>query len=223
MHTTPLTVSNHHLFASIDGRDWLVDTGAPTSFGDLAELVIDDWEFSIPQDYLGLSADRLSQHVGHSTAGLIGVDILNEFDTVFDIGAGEISFSDDAVACDGDVLSLDQFMGIPIADVTMQSKRLRVFVDTGAQIGYLPRDVVSSQPSMGAMTDFYPGVGEFETDTYLVQIRLGGCELRMRCGCLPGLLGMTLQLAGVDGILSNQIFIDRKVGYFPRRGELVLA
>ena len=41
-------------------------------------------------------------------------------------------------------------------------------------------------------------------------------------GTLPGLLGMTLMMAGAQGIIGNQILTNRVVGYFPRRRLLVL-
>ena len=34
MQLFPLSLYDGHLFATVGGDDWLVDTGAPTSFGD---------------------------------------------------------------------------------------------------------------------------------------------------------------------------------------------
>jgi hypothetical protein len=77
-------------------------------------------------------------------------------------------------------------------------------------------------PQAGSLADFYPGFGPFETDTYDVPIALAGLQWRERCGRLPGLLGMTLMLGGVHGILGNALLRDRAVGYFPRRRVLVV-
>jgi hypothetical protein len=36
-------------------------------------------------------------------------------------------------------------------------------------------------------------------------------------------LGMTLTMAGVEGIIGNELITDRALGYFPRRQKLVIA
>ena len=46
-------------------------------------------------------------------------------------------------------------------------------------------------------------------------------EFMLRCGSLPGLLGMTLGLASTVGIVGNEVCAGHKVGYFARRGILV--
>jgi hypothetical protein len=71
------------------------------------------------------------------------------------------------------------------------------------------------RPKASGLTGFYPGFGQFQTDTYNVPIRIGSDPFAIRCGKLPGLLGMSLTMADVQGILGNQVLLDRRVGYFP--------
>ena len=94
-------------------------------------------------------------------------------------------------------------------------------LDTGAQISYFQDDSLTDFPSAGSVTDFYPGVGQFQTDTHQVAVSLGGVAFTLRCGTLPGSLGEDLmKIAGIDGIVGNQILCNRIVGYFPRRHSL---
>jgi hypothetical protein len=44
-----------------------------------------------------------------------------------------------------------------------------------------------------------------------------------RCGKLPDLLGLTLAMAGAEGIVGNELCLGRKVGYLPGAKLLVLA
>ncbi|MBC8236554.1 hypothetical protein H8E77_43970, partial [bacterium] len=98
----------------------------------------------------------------------------------------------------------------------------RMFFDTGAQISYFQEDTITDFPSAGTVTDFYPGVGQFQTDTHQVQVELGESAFTLRCGTLPSLLGATLMMAGTSGIIGNQIMENRVTGYFPRRNVLCL-
>jgi hypothetical protein len=114
-------------------------------------------------------------------------------------------------------------MGIPIVTVWIRGTSCRMFFDTGAQISYLQNDEIrASFPAIERVTDFYLGMGQFETDTHRVDIALGSLDLTIRCGRLPGILGAMLMMAGTEGVIGNEILMKRKSGYFPRRNLLVL-
>jgi hypothetical protein len=124
---------------------------------------------------------------------------------------------------DGETLGITDLMGIPIIQVNISGVVRRMFFDTGAQISYFQDKSLEPFPKSGAITDFYPGYGQFQTETYMVKATLGKLQYEIRCGSLPGLLGQTLTMTGTSGIIGNEIFRERVVGYFPRRKILVVA
>ena len=212
---------NGHLFVNLGGDDWLLDTGAPSSFG-TKDVTIKDQNFSIPDSYMGLDAEKLSGFVKYSASGIVGADILNSFDILIDTKTETVSFSTEEISLEGETLEMKDFMGIPIIQADIGGSARNMFFDTGAQISYFQDDSLITFPAMGAVSDFYPGFGEFETETYQVDAMLGSVKFELICGSLPGMLGMTLGLAGVEGIVGNEILIDRTLGYFPRRQLLVI-
>ena len=222
MQDFKLILKEGHLFVNIDGYEWLLDTGAPTSFG-TSQIAIERQDFSVPTNYMGLKAAQLSKFVNHHTVGIIGADVLNEFDILIDIKNERVSFSTEQIALDGEALKITDFMGIPIIQANISGADRRMFFDTGAQISYSQDESLDTFPSAGVVTDFYPGIGQFQTETYWVNATLGKMQYKLRCGSLPGLLGMTLMMAGTEGIIGNEILQDRVAGYFPRRQELVLV
>jgi hypothetical protein len=222
MNKLPLTLRHGHLFVELDGELWLLDTGAPTSFGTSPSLTIAGEQFSLGTSYLGLTAETLFQFVGVRCVGLLGADVLGRFDHIFDTAGGQLSVSTDELSHSGQSICLDLFMGIPIVTARIGGSDYRMFFDTGAQISYFQDDSLAEFPSAGIVTDFYPGVGQFQTDTHEVPVSLGGVTFTLRCGRLPGLLGMTLKMASSDGIIGNAILANRTVGYFPRRRMMVL-
>jgi len=223
METLNLIQEHGHLFVALAAQRFLVNTGAPTSFGRVSAVELEGVRFNLSQGYMGLTAAVLSNHVGCETAGILGGDILNEFDLLLDLPQGQVSFSKAPLECAGEALDLEDFMGIPILKAMIAGKSARMFFDTGAQISYYQGESLSSFPAEGAVTDFFPGMGAFSTDTFRVPIQLGSTRHELRCGQLPGLLGMTLMMAGTEGIIGNEVFRDRVVGYFPRRQRLVLS
>ena len=222
MTTLPLIFNNGHLFVELEGQMWLFDTGAPTSFGASERLRIADEQFSLCSSYFGLTAATLSQYVGVECSGLLGADVLGRFDHILDTAGGRLTVSTTELSHEGQSVRLDEFMGIPIVKASVGGNNYRMFFDTGAQISYFQEDSLAEFPSAGSVTDFYPGAGEFQTDTHEVPITLGNISFLLRCGCLPGLLGATLMMADTQGIIGNQVLIDRIVAFFPRRGLLSL-
>lgn len=222
MTTLPLILNAGHLFVELEGNLWLVDTGAPTSFGVSQNLTIDGERFIPESSYFGLTAESLSGHVGVKCSGLLGADILGRFDHIFDTAKGTLLISSSELSHDGQNIPLDEFMGIPIITARVDASDYRMFFDSGAQISYFQNNSLSSFPSAGTFTDFYPGVGQFQTETHEVPVSLDGVSFVLRCGSLPGLLGATLMMADTQGIIGNSVLIDRVVGFFPRRGLLSL-
>jgi hypothetical protein len=222
MNTLPLQLRDGHLFVELGGETWLLDTGTPTSFGTSRNLTIAGEQFSLGTSYLGLTAATLTQFVSVPCVGLLGADVLGRFDHVFDTADGRLTVSTAELSHSGQSVRLDEFMGIPIVTARIGGSDYRMFFDTGAQISYFQDDSLTRFPSVGSVTDFYPGVGQFQTDTYEVPVSLGSVAFTLRCGTLPGLLGMTLMMASTEGIIGNAILSNRTVGYFPRRRTMVL-
>ena len=223
MQNLPLVRLSCHLLVSIGGRHWLLDTGSPESFGDIAEVSLDGKTFAIAADYMGLTASQLSGYLGHTIAGLLGADVLNSVDVVIHVDSGIATVSNEEIELQGEIHVMQEFMSIPIIDVKVGDQNHRMFFDTGAQISYFQNDSLDQFPERGVLDDFFPGMGEFQTDTYDVPMGIGSTEFLLRCGSLPGLMGMALTVAGTEGIVGNEVCVGRVIGYFARRSELVFS
>jgi hypothetical protein len=172
---------------------------------------------------MGLTAEQLSSYVGRQVDGLLGTDVLNEFDVLLDIPQSRAWLSTAQLDCEGERLPVRFVMNVPTLTVVIDAAPTTAFLDTGAQVSYFQGDSLSRFPAAGCVTDFYPGFGSFSTDTFVTPFQFGRTHRKLRCGRLPGLLGTTLMLAGVEGIVGNELLSGRRVGYFPRRRLLVLG
>jgi hypothetical protein len=144
----PLKLQNGHLFIEISGQTFILDTGAPSSFGTDSSVTLHEMTFDLPSSYLGLTAANLSDLVGYPVSGIFGADILNRFDVLIDCLSGRISFATEQIEFPGNTLSTDEFMGIPVIDVTIAGVPHRMFFNIGSRF-----------PNMGSMANFYPGFG----------------------------------------------------------------
>ena len=222
MTSLPLHTLHGHLFVELDGGLWVLDTGAPNSFGISTQLTVTGEMFRIGTNYLGLDAAALSQSVGVTCVGLLGADVLGRFDHVLDTASGRLVVSTEELSHSGNAVSLEEFMGTPIITAEVDGCECRMFFDTGARFSYFQSDALTRFPSAGSVTDFYPGFGEFQTGTHYVPATFGGETRTLRCGSLPESLGATLMMAGTVGIIGNEILGNRSIGYFPRRRMMLL-
>ena len=156
MCTLRLEFQDGHLFIELSGELWVFDTGAPNSFGRSPDLTIAGEQFNLSASYLGLDADLLSQFVGVTCAGLLGADVLGRFDHIVDIPSGALTISTDELNHGGQLVHLDEFMGLPIVTARIGDQDYRTFFDTGAQVSYFQDDLLATFPPAGVVSDFYP-------------------------------------------------------------------
>ncbi len=219
----PLRFENGHLFVEVASRLWLIDSGAPESFGKDKHLTLLGEPFYFDDTYHGLGMQGLADHVGVDCVGLLGADVLFNFDIIFDLRHKMLAISKDELELDGMPVPLWDFMGLPMMMAEVAGVDFRTFFfDTGAQISYFQDDAISKFPKAGRVTDFFPDSDDFETETHNVDMSLGGVPVTLRCGRLPEALAMSLSMAKAHGIIGNQLLLDRRVGFFPRQGALML-
>ena len=218
----PLLFESGHIFLLNGNEAWLLDTGSPVSFGRNNEIAIHGKNFEISSSYMGLNSEVLTGFIGRDTVGILGIDVLNKFDINFDLKKNIVSFFATQNPFNGIALTLDEFMEIPIVEVSIGGITQRMFFDTGAQISYWQDDGLNKYSKDAVLSDFYPGFGHFDVQTHLVDCNLGGFNKLLRIGSLPDILGMTLMMAGVSGILGNEILDARSTVYQPRSKRLVL-
>ena len=214
----------NHLFITIDGNEWLLDTGGSVSFGNVDTVQIEEQTFSIPRKYMGFDSETLSEWVQNRTVGIIGVDILTKFDIIIDLPKRIVTFSEERLNLDGEVLAIDDFMGIPIFEVaTIGGEEYSMIFDTGAQVSYFQGPSLYDFTAMGAMEDFHPSIGKFQTETFLVNVKLGSKSFNLQTGSLEGPLGMSVTMTGAMGVIGNEILANSVVGFFPRRKRIVIS
>lgn len=138
MNILPLKLQDGHLFLELGGELWLLDMGAPTSFGTSGSIFIAGEEFRLGSSYLGLTAATLTRFVGVPCVGLLGADVLRRFDHIVDVTSGTLTISTAELTHSGQTVHLSEFMGIPILTASIASADYRMFFDTGAQIFHFP-------------------------------------------------------------------------------------
>jgi hypothetical protein len=164
----------------------------------------------------------LSGFVHRQTDGLLGMDILSRRDVLMDVPAATITFRRDPLSLSGEVLNTDDLLGVPIVTARIEGREVRLFFDTGAKLGYLvSADSFGGSPA-GDVEDFYPTLGAFTAPAWNIEMRLGRVVHATRCGQLPQLLALTLQLAVVQGIVGNDLIARRRALLSTNRRMLVL-
>ena len=98
-----------------------------------------------------------------------------------------------------------------------------MFFDTGAAYSYLTKLNEQLLPQAMEVEDFLPGFGKFTTRLSQTKFEIDHVKYLLRIGELPSLIGMSLSLAGSEGIMGNEIMIHRQVGYFPRRHTMLIG
>jgi hypothetical protein len=192
-----------YLIVMVDGRPCVLDTGSPFSVG-YAPIVIADKEFPVYDSYLDVCPAYLADHIGTKVEGLIGADILAEFNVNIRHAERLIEFSSYSSG-HAVFLPLNNFMNVPILPIKVCGRIVRAFFDTGATLSYLLPEILAGLDSSGRQEEFYPLLGSFLTDVYSTAVGVGGEEREFRFGELPEELRMMLEAGQVQAIIGTDL------------------
>lgn len=215
-------VDGHIIVTSEDGEKCLVDTGSPWSVGNAQNVMFAGGRHPLRPYFMGKSVDELTGPIGVRIDALIGTDILNHYDMIIDQARGVLDISDEEIDVEGEVLPLEQVMGVPTVMVVVGGRRIKMFFDTGAKISYVGQETAEAHPKCATSQDFHVILGEFTVVIHRVPIMLGSCSLEMDLGAMPQLLQSALRLAGTEGILGTAILSHFRAAYLPRWDRIVL-
>jgi hypothetical protein len=211
MKTFQLQIFKGHPIIQDGENIILIDTGAPSTIHVSEHLNFLSEDFSCTSSYMGLTVSKLSEHLGMQVTTLLGTDVLSKYKILLDYQNLQVSFSKDEISFEGTEIGITHFMGIPIIELEVNNQPLKFFLDTGAKLSYLSEDFTNGYSSVGNEEDFYPGVGQFETECFDVSTRIGNSDFIVRYGNLPFMLQMTLMLGGTDGIIGFDFFNSFRV------------
>ena len=196
----------------VDGENTiLIDTGAPSTIHDTKNIEFCGKIYHCATNQMGLTVEKLSEMLGTKITTLLGNDILSNYKILFDYRNKLVLFNSEEHEFIGEEVKISSFMGIPIIELSVSNKPLKFFIDTGAKLSYLSNNFTKNYKSVGKEVDFYPGVGEFETDCYEILTNIGNREFLVKYGNLPDLLQVTLMLGGTNGIIGFDFFNSFKI------------
>ncbi len=211
-----LRIIHNHMLLEVEGKLALIDTGSPISMGRGNLLQLEGRRWTPSQSGEGV-LDIVSEHLNTPVEWLLGYDILSAHRMLID-------WPNSAARIGGAIprrtvttsIPIETVMGVPLIDASFGGRGIRAVLDSGAALSYAPRAAVQGLTSVGTYTDFYPGIGVFETETWNVEVHVGERAIQTTVGVLPEmlqtmfglLLGDNGWILGVDFFRNRRILLD---------------
>jgi Ca-activated chloride channel family protein len=201
-----LQMVNGHLVTQIEGSSVLIDTGIPISLGEISQWHFLNEVHTLSPEYMGVTLDYISKMVGTRVDILLGADILKQLYVLIDLKENRITCSKQTFLKAENKIPMINFMGVPIAKLLVGENESEVFIDTGAKLSYVSHTIAAGYTPIGKEKDFYPGLGEFETEIFRIPFQIGRIKFDLRCGILPGLLEKAVLVTGKSGIVGSELY-----------------
>jgi len=198
-------------------RKFLIDTGAPVSVSHYDKLDVLDAEYPTHINIAGYSCETVSKGVGMGVDGLLGCDILKQYDLVLDYKNGEICFFDPgtmsideaAIKMGLDIVG-NGLMKFPATTVQLGERPIKVCFDTGANHSYINRNSVKGLKKHRDINDFNPSIGSYTTPLYIIPATLAGQKVEVEWAALHPSYDAIYSL-GLEGIIGYDLLIRNKV------------
>ncbi len=227
MATYPLHLQGGHLFVEINNQRWLFDTGTAISYGMAPSLTLAERTFALKPIMTGkpgkpiIGVPKLVQFLGTPCAGLLGMDIIGEFDWTLNAAKRTCTATTEVTLIRDRSFPLKTENGQLSTRVTIRDREYRLRLDTGFQLTFFEHPVIENFPSAGKGRDFHVYFigGWFQTDSFHVPMKLGTefAADNLRTGRLPASLRKEILPADIDGILGAEFFSRHFLAFAPRR------
>jgi len=210
--TFSITLHDGHPVLQHEGLTCLVDTGSPYSCHEAAVIPFLGREYPRGAiQMLDIPQLRALTGIPEFTT-LLGMDIIGRYFTVFDYRARTITFSEEPMVMTGQRLEMGQYMNVPIIQVQVEGTPRRMYLDSGARLGYLTQTATQGRHAEAVEQDFHPSIGRFETPVFRLPGTVEGMSFEARYGNLPAALEGLLSRTWTNGILGHDFFSRFKVG-----------
>jgi len=194
MNTYPLVVRDRHLYVDLgEGPNVLLDTGSPSSFGDLPAGIAD------PEAKNFIEAIR--RHLGREVRGLVGMDWLGRSDFEIDLREGHVG----TLRLHGSAGSGRALAAIPRLEASVSGKKVVALLDSGAQYGYIMgvKPAVDDSPEiLRTLSPLVANAEVFTIEARLHDVSWQGSQSRCRLAAPPDWPQAFLRSMGVDAILG---------------------
>ena len=227
----PIILKDNHIIIDYKGAKYLIDTGAPISIAKNDFIEFQGKDYSATQSFSGFDLDKLIDGLGFEFDVLIGGNILKDF--IFQIDLKRNFFS---AFTNDHLLMLDKYghseielvSNIPIFNIYVNNTKNKVYLDTGAKLSYIKKELLNGAQVIGEEEDFYPGYGRFKTPTYKLTINtdtvLGYISekknINLTFGILPKSLEALYSIADANAIIGNDIFSWVSIIFYYQRKKI---
>ena len=201
MTTFPLKKSEGHFIITVDGDNYIIDTGASEScscFGQ-TEIAIGDRKFKVYPLPLEKVGEKISELVHMPIVGLIGLDIMKKLGSIeISEEEGYVRFGVETVPESGDysfpfrvtegysvqttgiegidreiTVYLDNGVRVLTVMLNVNGRDVMVILDTGARIDYMDPAILDTSTLVSHERDYNPIIGYFEVDGYKATYAIG--------------------------------------------------
>lgn len=229
-HTTyPLIEFRRHLLLKNTQGNLVIDTGSPVSFHEDGIIELGDCKMNVSNSLNEKVNSRyLNKNIGIEIKGLLGMDFMGKYATVFNTRkfGGFISF-DEELFYGTDAMESFSIAGCPGIVMKVNGMSVRMLVDSGAPLSYIDEKFFKDATFVGRKKDFYPMLETdvFFADTFELPCHIG-CgnhkdkDLKLVFGLPPTDLGLTLRQIGVDGLIGYDLFRNFRISL--EKGQVVL-
>ena len=201
-----MKVVHGHVLMSIEGRSFIIDTGAGERSVSREDrtLNLSGRNYPLAQNRTTLldQVNELLLHNEHQADGILGLDVLRGKTWEFDFQANQI-LVDEAPRHNYDN-SLPVEMGMTtFLNIQVNGTPCRAILDTGAWVSYATQRLTANIPSCGDLHDWSPTFGgDINTTKHAMNIQLGNRSFDDEAGRATQLLNTTLQRLHADYLIG---------------------
>jgi hypothetical protein len=222
MQIYDLLLYNDEVLIIINKNIYVMDIGFDNSFSHNNKLTIDGIDFNVASRINECDSEELSNTLNLNISGLIGADIINSFDFLYDIANSKVTISKDEINFEGNEIDISFCGNYPKFEISILDKSIQVSFGIGISISYLDNELIDYFREKKILRNFYDKDGDIAINAYQIRTKIGEMNYDIKYTSPNILFKIFFYTFNLFGCLGNDFIGDKKVGYFPRRKKIII-
>lgn len=203
MDLTTAIMDDNNLIVKIGNKKALLSLGTNFSLSNDKTVTILGKTFNLTDQYMGFSLKDVNKYLNVDIDYILGSEILSKYNLKIDYKNKELKLSDTAINDLKESIPIKYELEIPKIPFKVNNRNVEAILDTISNLSYVNEKNLDEKSAKGEETDFFLGMGNFETKYYNSTYTLGEESFNLKTALYPSVISKSRFLT-VDKIVIGK-------------------
>lgn len=211
MDLTTKIMDDNNLIVDFDDKKALLSLGSNFSLSNDKTITILDKTFNLTDQYMGFFLKDVKNYLNADVDCILGSEILSKFNLKIDFKNKDFFISDKAIKDLKEGTPIKFELDVPKIPFKVNDKPVVATLDSLSNLSYINEKNLLEKTVIGEESDFFLGMGNFETKYYNSKFSLGNETFNLKTAVYPSVISKSRFLSVEKIVIGKELFKNFKL------------